>query len=102
MELSRADKQSIQAELVNCLRDQSEVRKVIVFGSFINREDPDDLDVAVFQDSGESYLPLAMKYRRLTRSIANRVPMDVIPVRFGAPGGQFLREIEKGVVIYER
>ncbi len=102
MRLSPADKQRIQVDLVKCLRGEREVRKVVGFGSFLKRDDPDDLDVAVFQDSDEPYLPLAIKYRRLTRSIARRIPLGVIPVRFGVAGGQFLQEIQKGHVDYER
>ncbi len=102
MRLGPTEKRAIQAELVQCLKNEAEVRKAIVFGSFLSAADPDDLDVAIFQDSDEAYLPLAMKYRRLTRSIANRIPMDVIPLRFGVPGGQLVREIQKGQVVYER
>lgn len=102
MRLGPTEKRAIQAELVQCLKNEAEVRKVIVFGSFLSAADPDDLDVAIFQDSDEAYLPLAMKYRRLTRSIANRIPMAVIPLRFGVPGGQLVREIQKGQVVYER
>jgi len=28
-----------------------------IFGSFLDSENPDDIDVAIFQDSGEAYLP---------------------------------------------
>jgi len=34
-----------------------EVRRVVVFGSFVTSDDPQDLDIAVFQDSDESYYP---------------------------------------------
>ncbi len=102
MRLSPVEKEGIEVELAHCLRREKEVRKVVVFGSFLTHDDPADLDVAIFQDSSETYLPLAMKYRRLTRSIARRIPLDVIPVRFGVAGGQFLQEIQKGRVVYER
>jgi predicted nucleotidyltransferase len=102
MRLSDADKQQIKRELAERLKGEPEVRKVIIFGSFPARDDPNDLDVAVFQSSDQTYLPLAMKYRRLLRPLAQRIPLDVIPVRAGVAGGQFLAEIEKGEVVYER
>ncbi len=37
---------------------EKEVRKVVIFGSFLTRATPNDLDVAIFQDSDETYLPL--------------------------------------------
>lgn len=95
-------KQEIKQQLVACLRGEKEVRRIVVFGSFLIDPDPHDLDVAVFQDSDEDYLPLAMKYRRATRSIAQRIPLDIFPVRAAAGAGAFLDEIAKGEVIYER
>lgn len=61
-----------------------------------------DLDVAVFQDSRETYLPLAMKYRYKTRLIARRIPLDIFPIKVGTYNDPFLSEIEAGEVIYER
>jgi predicted nucleotidyltransferase len=95
-------KEQIKRDLAACLRRAREVRKVIIFGSFLTSETPNDLDVAIFQDSDEPYLPLAMKYRRLLREIADQIPIDVIPIRPNGAGGQFLAEIEKREVVYER
>jgi len=96
------EKERIKGDLAACLSREREVCKVIIFGSFLTSETPNDLDVAIFQNSEEPYLALAMKYRRLLRPIANQIPIDVIPVRPNAAGGQFLTEIYKGEVIYER
>ena len=63
---------------------------------------PDVIDAAIFQDSEESYLSLAMKYRRLTRGIAKRIPVDIIPIKSSASNNSFLSEIEAGEIIYER
>jgi len=95
-------KEQIKREVAACLRQEKEVRKVIVFGSFLTSASPNDLDVAIFQDSDEGYLPLAMKYRRLLRSIANQIPIDVIPVRASGTFGPFMAAIQKGEVVYER
>jgi predicted nucleotidyltransferase len=95
-------KEKIKRDLAACLSREKEIRKVIVFGSFLTSTAPNDLDVAVFQDSDEPYLSLAMKYRRLLRPIADQIPIDVIPVRLHDARGQFLAEIQKGEVVYER
>jgi predicted nucleotidyltransferase len=102
MKLTDSDKQRIKHELASCLSGVPEVRKVMVFGSFMTSSNPQDLDVAVFQDTDQKYLPLAMKYRQLLRPVADQIALDVIPVRFGTSGGQFLAEINKGEVVYER
>jgi predicted nucleotidyltransferase len=95
-------KEQIMRDLATCLALEKEVCKVVVFGSFLTSMTPNDLDVAIFQDSDEPYLPLAMKYRRLLRRIADQIPIDVIPIRQTKAGGQFLAEIQKGEVVYER
>lgn len=95
-------KERIKKDLAAYLSREKEIRKVGVFGSFLTSATPNDLDVAIFQDSDELYLPLAMKYRRLLRPIADQIPVDVIPVRPSGACGQFLAEIQKGEVVYER
>ena len=95
-------KGEIKQQLAACLSGEAEVRRIVVFGSFVTDPDPHDLDVAVFQDSDEGYLPLALKYRRATRAIARHIPLDIFPVRATGASGAFLSEIAKGEVIYER
>ena len=95
-------KQLVKQRLINSLRTEGEVCRIVIFGSFVDSDDPHDLDVAVFQDSNEKYLPLAMKYRRKTRDIARMIPMDILPLKAGVEGDMFLDEIERGEIIYER
>ena len=95
-------KELLMKELVSCLAGDMEIRRIVVFGSFLTSPIPADMDVAVFQDSDESYLPLALKYRRQTRPVARCIPLDIIPLRCGLSGNQFLKEIESGEVVYER
>ena len=75
---------------------------MVVFGSFITASSPHDLDVAIFQDSDENYLTLAMRYRKDVRHIAQKIPLDVIPLKIGVQNDSFLKEINKGEIIYER
>lgn len=102
MILTEKQKDELKKELVLCLKSDEEVKKIVVFGSFINSGDPLDLDVAVFQESDEAYLPLAMKYRRKTRAIAKKIPLDIFPVKSTAKDHTFLSEIDRGEVLYER
>ena len=102
MTLTYEDKQKLKQELVRCLKDEKEILKIVVFGSFIESGQPNDMDVAVFQDSKQSYLPLALKYRQRIRSLSRRIPVDIIPIQSGADTGYFLPEVSRGEVIYER
>ncbi len=61
MHLTQPGKDNIKRELAVSLRDESEITKIVVFGAFLTTSDPHDLDVAVFQNSDQTYLPLAMK-----------------------------------------
>lgn len=102
MVLNSLQKEEMKQELVACLAGDQEIRRIIVFGSFVTSENPVDMDVAVFQSGHDSYIPLAMKYRRRTRSVARRIPLDIIPLREGVSGSLFLKEVEAGEIIYER
>jgi uncharacterized protein len=102
MLLTEKQKDELKKELVSCLSSDDKVKKVVVFGSFVSSSDPLDLDVAVFQESNETYLPLALEYRRKTRAIAKKIPLDIFPVKSGAKNHSFLSEIDRGEVIYER
>ena len=102
MVMAREQKDEIKRLLIELLAGQNEVRKIVIFGSFLNAVEPHDVDVAVFQDSSEKYLALAMKYRRMTRSISQIIPLDIIPVKANAQEATFLDEINEGEVIYER
>ena len=81
MKFTKKAKDTIKQEILQSLKPEKEVKKIIIFGSFLESENPNDIDVAIFQDSEESYLPLAMKYRRLIRGIARRIPIDIIPIQ---------------------
>jgi uncharacterized protein len=100
--LTAEERDALKQQVVACLRNEPEVRRIVLFGSFIESSSPQDVDVAVFQESEEGYLPLALKYRRLLRPVANRIPVDVIPLRVTDATGAFLREIEQGEVVYVR
>lgn len=95
-------KQTLKQQLVSLLGAEREVCRIVIFGSFLSSNDPHDIDVAIFQDSEEKYLPLAMKYRRKTRDIARRIPLDILPLKAGVQGEVFIDEIERGEIIYER
>ena len=101
MKMSRQEKEKIKIDLATCFMNEPEVKKVVIFGSFVTAENPNDLDIAVFQDSNESYLHLALKYRRITRLMARRIPLDILPLKAGATG-IMLDEISRGDVIYEK
>ncbi len=102
MTFTEKQKDELKKELVSCLVSDEKIRKIVIFGSFIRSKDPQDLDVAVFQESDESYLPLALKYRQKTRPIARKIALDIFPVRSNAKDHSLLREINQGEVLYER
>lgn len=100
--MTNLDKESIKKDVVCCLAGAEEIRKIVVFGSFNKAENPNDMDVAIFQESQGSYLELALKYRKMLRPIMRAIAVDVIPVRPDPDRSSFLGEIEAGEVIYER
>jgi predicted nucleotidyltransferase len=102
MVLDVQQKEYLKKELVSCLAEDQEIRRIVVFGSFVHSPSPEDMDVAIFQNSSESYLSLAVKYRTQTRSVSRRIPLDIVPLREGISDDPFLKEVERGETVYER
>lgn len=102
MVLNSTQKEILKRDLVACLAADKEIERIVVFGSFVTSDTPEDMDVAVFQSSETPYIPLAMKYRRQTRSVARRIPLDIIPLKMGASDNLFLKEVDSGETVYER
>jgi predicted nucleotidyltransferase len=100
--MTRLDKEAIKKDVVRCLAGAKEIRRIVVFGSFLTAAAPNDIDVAVFQESTAPYLELAMKYRKMLRPVYQKIAVDVISVRPEPDHTSFLGEIEAGEVVYER
>ncbi|MCD6273655.1 MAG: nucleotidyltransferase domain-containing protein [Deltaproteobacteria bacterium] len=92
----------MKKQLVSTFKDEKDIRKVVIFGSFLSSGSPQDMDVAVFQESSEGYIKLAMKYRKMTRVISKKIPIDIFPIKSNARDASILSEIENGEVVYER
>ncbi|PKL37677.1 MAG: nucleotidyltransferase domain-containing protein [Spirochaetae bacterium HGW-Spirochaetae-1] len=101
MYLNTTEKEMIKEDIISSLKTNKEVKKIIVFGSFFKTENPGDIDVALFEDSDDDYLTLALKYRKQLRKISKILPIDIIPLKAGKESS-FLDEINHGTVIYER
>lgn len=97
------DKEQLKRELVSTLSSDAKVCKIVIFGSFITSSTPNDMDVAVFCDSRESYLPLALSLRKRVRPLSRKIPIDLLPicVPFDAES-PFLSEISQGETVYEK
>lgn len=57
MLLTAKEKEALKRELAESLAGEPEIRKIAVFGSFVRDGDDNGLDVAIFHDSTEGYLP---------------------------------------------
>lgn len=99
--MTNHNKAELKRRVAGCLAAAPEVCKIIIFGSFLTDDSPNDMDVAIFLDRNEPYLPLALKYRQMTLPVSVDIPLDIVPVRPDA-FGTFLDEINRGEVIYER
>jgi predicted nucleotidyltransferase len=102
MYLNNENKEEIKRQVIASLKSELEIQKIIIFGSYLNSDNPKDIDIAIIQDSEQPYLSLALKYRKLMRKLAKRIPLDVIPINSESPANWFLDEINSGELIYER
>ncbi|MEA3476184.1 MAG: nucleotidyltransferase domain-containing protein [Candidatus Cloacimonadota bacterium] len=96
-------KAELKKAVVRKFSKDTHIKRIIIFGSFLTSTKPNDMDIAIFSDSNEDYLSLAMRYRKKLRDIALKIPLDIIPIRYNYNyENQFLDEINSGEIIYER
>lgn len=100
--MTNAEKNIIKREIAARLAADGRVSRVIIFGSFLSSEDPQDVDIAVFSAGPGDYLSLAMRYRRELREVSRKISLDVIPVRMPCEESSFLKEINRGEIVYEK
>ena len=80
MTITDQEKKRIKQLLVNDLKDISAIQKIIIFGSFLHSNTPNDLDLAIIDNSNQDYLSLALSYRKKIRNITEIIPVDLIPI----------------------
>jgi len=101
MNITNKKKQNFINVIKEKLSQFSEVNKVVLFGSFVNSNNPNDIDIAIIQNSDDNFLTLSLKYRKVLRELSKTIPLDIIPIKDNSDG-VFLEEINKGQVVYER
>jgi predicted nucleotidyltransferase len=101
MSLTDTNKLSFINTIEKKLSQFSEVNKVILFGSFVKSNNPNDIDIAIVQNSNDNFLTLSLKYRKVLRDLSKIIPLDIVPIKENT-NGVFLEEINKGQIVYER
>jgi predicted nucleotidyltransferase len=96
------NKAEVKNRIVNSLKEQKEIERIIIFGSFNKSDSPNDIDIAVVQNSSENYLTLALRYRKLVRNISRVIAIDIFPISKKNNNSFFINEVVTGEVIYER
>ena len=96
------NKIELKSKIVDLLKGQKEIEKIIIFGSFNQSDSPNDIDIAVVQNSSDNYLTLALKYRKLIRNITKEIAVDIFPIVGKNENIFFKNEVETGEVIYAR
>lgn len=102
MHMTPAAKNRIKNKVLEQLSSDKAIRKIVIFGSFVTSDDPEDIDLAIFSESDRDYLSQAMEYRKKLREIARQITVDVIPVKIPHEEVSFMQEINNGEVIYEK
>ena len=102
MKLDYSVRNTIKAQIKEIFLGEKEIDKVMLFGSFLSSEDPNDIDIAIFQSSQEDYLTLSLKYRKLLRKIITPIPVDLVPIISGRNNDFTLYELKDGEILFER
>lgn len=97
------DKNKLRQDLVNALQIDNQIEKIVIFGSFPRVPNPKDMDIAVFCNSNDDYLTLALSLRKKLRELSKIIPIDLLPITAPLdPESLFLQEINQGEVVYEK
>ena len=96
------NKIEVKNKIVDSLKGEKEIERIIIFGSFNKSVSPNDIDIAVVQNSSDNYLTLALKYRKLIRNIAREIAVDIFPITENNKNSFFTSEVSSGEVIYAR
>jgi uncharacterized protein len=96
------NKAEIKNRIIDSLKEQKEIKKIIIFGSFNKSDSPNDIDIAVIQNSSENYLSLSLRYRKLIRNISKEIAIDIFPISEKTDNRFFTTEVASGEVIYAR
>ena len=100
--VKKLPKNQIKQAVVEAMKNEQDIHKIIVFGSFLSSKTPGDIGVAVLGKFTKGYLEVATRLRKKVRHIAKILPVDIVPIQEDAPPNSFFQEIQKGEVIYER
>lgn len=98
----KMNKSEVKNKIVDSLKGEKEIERIIIFGSFNKSDSPKDIDIAVVQNSSENYLTLALKYRKLIRNISKEISVDIFPIVEKNINSFFTNEVASGEVIYAR
>lgn len=96
------NKIELKSKIVDSLKGQKEIERIIIFGSFNRSDSPNDIDIAVVQNSSDNYLTLALKYRKLIRNITKEIAVNIFPIVRKNENIFFKNKVETGEVIYAR
>ncbi len=96
------NKIELKSKIVDSLKGQEEIERIIIFGSFNRSDSPNDIDIAVVQNSSKNYLTLALKYRKLIRKVSKEITVDIFPIVEKNDNSFFSKEVANGEVIYAR
>jgi predicted nucleotidyltransferase len=99
--MTASEKENLKRNIADAIKVNDEVKKIVLFGSFLYSDSPNDLDIAIFENSADDYITLAIKYRRQLRGVVKNTPIDVLPLKEGCDNF-FIRGINNGEVIYEK
>ena len=97
MSLTDTSKLNFISIIQEKLSQFKEVNKVILFGSFVKSNNPND--IVIVQNSNDNFLTLSLKYRKVLRDLSKIIPLDIVPIKANT-NGVFLEEINKGQVVY--
>lgn len=96
-------RENIYLRIGNALASDPEIRSVRVFGSFLDGDDPQDVDLAVKTSSTSPWLEQALALKKRLRFLRLPLPVDILPMQeFPEDPHPLAKAIRNGKVLFER
>ena len=67
------EKMELSSKISKNLSKFNEIKKIVIFSSYFRSKKPNDIDIAIIQDSKSDFLSLSLKYRKELRDIAKKL-----------------------------
>lgn len=78
-----------------------EVKKLILFGSFVESANPNEINLAIISEENLDYISKVAKYRKKIKDLSKKIPVQIFPL-LSSEKIYLHDKIKHGVTLYSK